>query len=65
MNGQVKKLLLDKMFGFIRDIEGGKEYFFHAQDTDCWSRLELGNTVTFEPVITPKGLRASNVRLVE
>jgi len=64
MKGQIIKVMPDKLFGFIRG-EDHQDYFFHKTDMlasyeDCVSSVMNGQTlnVEFEPVHTPKGLRA-------
>jgi CspA family cold shock protein len=61
--GTIKKLVSDRGFGFI-SAEDGKDYFFHRSGTDAdFDRLEGGERVQFEVESSPKGPRASNVRL--
>jgi CspA family cold shock protein len=64
--GQIKKLVSDKGFGFIKDDHGG-EVFFHASGLEGVSFEELseGQTVEFRTEQGPKGPRAASVRLVE
>lgn len=70
MKGIVKHIGVGKNFGFIR-ASNGVEYFFHRDDfQDDWflllDKVTQGNTsVTFDSVESPKGPRASNVRLFE
>lgn len=62
MDGTIKRLALDKGFGFIR-TQGGLEYFFHrsaVQDT-TFDQLAEGDPVTFDPTEGTKGPRAENV----
>ena len=67
MTGTIKKLVSDRGFGFI-SASDGKEYFFHrsvlaaAEDFD---RLAGDEAVEFELERSPKGPRASKVRLLE
>jgi len=59
MNGSVKWFNKAKHFGFIIG-EDGKEYFCHeSQVNGVISDKEL---VTFEPILTNKGIQAQNVR---
>lgn len=63
--GKIKKLILDKGFGFIADTDG-TEVFFHKSSL---VGIELSNLagneeVQFEVQKTPKGLNAVNVSLV-
>jgi cold shock CspA family protein len=70
MTGTVARVLADKKFGFIRG-EDGKDYFFHFTDlTGFWEDLVADSqvhtvTVTFEPTVGKKGLRAAEVNRVD
>ena len=58
--------LTDKGFGFISREGEEKDLFFHAnelQGTD-YNSLKEGDEVEFEVVEGPKGLNATNVKLV-
>ena len=64
MNGTIKRLVVDRGFGFLSG-EDGKEYFFHRSSVDgSFEGLQEGQKVTFdvEPS-APKGPRASRVRV--
>ena len=63
--GKIKKLVLDKGFGFIADTDGS-EIFFHKTSLVGieFSRLTGDEEVQFEVQKTPKGLNATNVSLV-
>lgn len=64
MTGTVKRIISDKGFGFIADMNG-KEYFFHKSGLAGMKFEELfeGDKVDFEPDINNhKGPRAANVR---
>ncbi|MCP4653545.1 MAG: cold shock domain-containing protein [Candidatus Omnitrophica bacterium] len=63
--GKIKKLILEKGFGFIAD-DDGNEVFFHKNSLVGieFSNLAGGEDVQFEVGKTPKGLNASNVSLV-
>ncbi len=64
MTGQIKTWIENKMFGFIRCEEDGKEYFFHRDDllyTEEHASIRVGQTVNFNGRITPKGPRASEI----
>ena len=72
MEGIVVRVMREKRYGFIRKVGIGsdavEEYFFHADDVqgffeDIVEDLEMKRTVkvTFEPISSPKGLRASVV----
>jgi cold shock protein len=61
IRGTIRRLA-DKGFGFIR-AEDGKDYFFHNTELiDCtFAQLRDGDEMRFQPVETPKGLRANEV----
>ncbi|MBN1778624.1 MAG: cold shock domain-containing protein [Candidatus Buchananbacteria bacterium] len=63
MQGTIKKLT-DKNFGFITPDDGGKDYFFHANEVVgvSFSELAEGDKVTFEVNDTPKGPAAVQVQ---
>lgn len=67
MVGSIKKIVAGKPYGFL--ICEGREYFFHAEEFEgFWDDLvtDFEQThsikVEFEPMTSPKGLRATNVR---
>lgn len=66
MTGVVKKLAIDKGFGFIRG-EDNREYFFHRSAVDRSSSTpfemmeEERTRVEFEPGTSEKGPRATDV----
>jgi CspA family cold shock protein len=60
--GTIKKLVLERGFGFIA-AEDGKEYFFHRSGAEGdFDRLLGGEKVSFEIESSPKGPRAKSVR---
>jgi cold shock CspA family protein len=72
MNGIVKSINRDKLFGFISP-DSGPQYFFHRSDlvdelgwTNILKGISSGYTirVSFTPVQTPKGPRANDVSLI-
>jgi cold shock CspA family protein len=46
MNGIVARFLHDRHFGFITDLDTGKEWFFH--ENNCEGPASRGTKVTFE-----------------
>ena len=62
--GTIKKLIMDKGFGFIQGEHG--ELFFHhsALDGVAIEELREGQKVEFEEGRGPKGPRAENVKIV-
>lgn len=62
--GKIKKLIIDKGFGFIADTDGS-EIFFHKTSLVGidFSDLAGGEEVQFEVQKTPKGLNAIKVSL--
>jgi CspA family cold shock protein len=64
-NGTIKKLVSERGFGFIAG-DDGNEYFFHRDGLDglvSFDTLTAGEKVTFEIESSPKGPRASRVRV--
>jgi CspA family cold shock protein len=66
MNGQIKRLVKDKGFGFLVDSDG-TERFFHSSEVKNseWPAVREGDRVTFDPNKGPKGDRAVNVHLLD
>lgn len=65
-NGQCVRFVRDRGFGFIRDTNTGIEYFFHRSACGCnFDGLLEGDRVTFEPEMSQKGPRATNVQLAD
>ena len=63
-SGIIKKLVVERGFGFIAADEG-KEYFFHRTGTDAdFDQLHGGEHVSFQVEPSPKGPRAARVQLV-
>lgn len=64
MKGTIKRLV-DKGFGFITPEGQDKDVFFHSSALVdvTFDQLKVGDAVTFETEDSPKGPRASNVRL--
>lgn len=68
--GTVKKLLIDKHFGFIAPVAGGADVFFHGSTLagSEFSTLDIGDRVEFEAdeesLADDRGLRARRVRVL-
>ena len=65
-NGKIKKLVRDRGFGFISDVDG-RELFFHQTsliDTQ-FDAIKEDQSVEFEVEKSPKGPRAINVRITQ
>lgn len=61
--GTIKKLVVDRGFGFI-SAEDGKDYFFHRDGLVAplvFERLSDGERVSFEVQESPRGPRAVQV----
>lgn len=63
MRGTVIRLIADKGFGFIKELDGEREYFFHRSSVFGFDQIQIGDSVAFEGKDTPKGLRAENVNV--
>jgi CspA family cold shock protein len=63
--GTIKRLVLEKGFGFVA-ADDGQEYFFHqsAVAAGQFSSLREGQKVTFDPGQGPKGPRGENIKPV-
>ena len=63
MLGTIKKLVVERGFGFIK-AEDGQEYFFHRSGctTTALEAMEEGDAVAFEVAQSEKGPRADSVR---
>ncbi len=63
--GTIKKLIVDKGYGFI-DGENGELFFHHsALDGIAIESLREGQTVEYDEGRGQKGPRAENVKVVE
>ena len=65
--GTIKKIVVDKGFGFIRPDNGDQDVFFHHSSVveGAFETLNEGQAVSFEETTSPKGPRAENVAPVE
>jgi cold shock CspA family protein len=64
VTGTVRRLLLDKGFGFVATTNG-LEYFFHRSAAPDFGALREGAVVSFVPTTDgPKGPRAEAVEIV-
>ena len=63
MTGTIKKIIMDKGFGFISSDELEKDVFFHstALKDAIFDELREGDKVTFEVQESEKGLNAIDV----
>ncbi len=61
-NGTVKFFNNSKGFGFIQPDEGGKDVFVHQNG--LIDEITEGDKVSYDVEEGPKGLNASNVKLV-
>ncbi len=63
-SGTIKRIVRERGFGFLRD-ELGQDWFFHRsslEGTD-FDKLAEGQRVSFEEEASPKGPRATNLRI--
>jgi cold shock CspA family protein len=67
-SGKVKTVT-DRGFGFITPSEGGdKDVFFHEKSLEgelAVRKLKVGDMVSFDVEVTPKGQNAINIKLAE
>jgi CspA family cold shock protein len=65
--GTIKKIAVDKGFGFIRPDNGEQDVFFHHSSVadGAFESLNEGQAVSFEVTSSPKGPRAENVAPVD
>ena len=64
MTGTIKKVVVERGFGFIT-AEDGEDYFFHRSGVDPslnFESLATGDRVSFEIEHSDKGPRARQVR---
>jgi CspA family cold shock protein len=61
-NGTVKFFNETKGFGFITPDAGGKDVFVHSSGLK--DEIREGDKVTYDVQETPRGLSASNVKVV-
>ena len=63
MKGKVKSFSPQHGYGFILgDMD--EIFFFHANEWKSKSKPLRGMSVEFEPIITPKGSRATQIRRI-
>ncbi len=64
MQGKIKTLKSEKMFGFITPDGGDKDVFFHkdALVNVMFDELREGDAVSFDTEASDKGPRAVNVQ---
>jgi len=64
MTGTIKKVVVERGFGFIT-AEDGEDYFFHRSGVDPslnFESIAAGERVSFEVEHSDKGPRAKQVR---
>jgi len=64
MQGNIKKLVSDKGFGFITPDDKNKDLFFHRNELVGvqFDELKEGDVVTYEVTDSPKGPAATKVQ---
>lgn len=62
------KTVTDKGFGFISKEGSDKDIFYHENSLEgdlAVRKLKVGDVVTFDVEETPKGVNATNIKLLE
>lgn len=62
------KTVTDKGFGFITKEGSEKDVFYHENSLEgdlAVRKLKVGDVVTYDVEETPKGLNATNIKLLE
>ena len=64
--GLVEKLFPDAGYGFIRTVDGDRQFYFHRNSVlhDDFGRLSVGTEVRFNPQQGEEGPQASSVQIV-
>ena len=64
--GMVEKLFADEGYGFIRTLDGARQFYFHRNSVlhDDFGRLSVGTEVRFNPQAGEEGPQASSVQIV-
>ena len=62
----VEKLFADEGYGFIRTLDGARQFYFHRNSVlhDDFGRLSVGTEVRFNPQAGEEGPQASSVQIV-
>jgi CspA family cold shock protein len=65
--GTVMKYFEQKGFGFIKPDDGEQDVFVHCTEVkvDGFASLDTGQRVNYEITEGPRGLKATNVTLLE
>jgi cold shock CspA family protein len=63
----VVKIFPEKGYGFLRNLEDGREIFFHERSViqDHFERLEIGTGVRYVESAGDEGLQASTLQIVD
>jgi len=63
--GKIKRLYLNKGYGFIKPTTGGEDVFFHKTSVQQiqFEELQEGTIVEYREEDSPKGRRAIDVRV--
>lgn len=69
IKGTIKAIKKQEGFGFVTHSATGEDYFFHRSQVAKNSKvpfeqMELDQEVAFTPVESPKGLRATEIRVI-
>jgi len=64
MNGKIVKYFSRRGFGFISPVDSQEEIFFHVSSYPTEMEPEIGKSVEFEVIETPKGKEAKNLKVL-